>query len=96
MKKIVLALIFVILAMQLIACSCYAEPEHSLYPRAVMVDKIKLESDTVVFKDGAGFTWEFEEVEDWAEGDVAAMLMDDNATPENILDDYVINIWYGW
>ena len=96
MKKIVLALIFTIIAMQLIACGCYAEPEHYLYPRAVMVDEIKLESDTVVFKDGAGFTWEFEGVEDWAVGDVAAMLMDDNGTPENILDDYVIEIWYGW
>lgn len=95
MKKIVLALILLIIMAEFM-CACNHEPEHTLYPRAVMVDEIKLESDTVVFKDGAGFTWEFEGVEDWAEGDVAAMLMDDNGTPENILDDYVINIWYGW
>lgn len=96
LKKIVLALILVIIVMQLIACGYYAEPEHMLYPRAVYVSEIKLEDDIVVFEDGAGFTWEFTGVEDWGVGDVAAMLMDDNGTPETIYDDYVIETWYGW
>ena len=96
MKKIVLALILLIIASGIVMCACTNEPEHNVYPRAAFVNEIKLKDDIVVFEDGAGFAWECQTIEDWVVGDVVAMLMDDNGTPNSIYDDYIIAVEYGW
>lgn len=96
MKKIVLALILLIIASGIVMCACTNEPEHNVYPRAAFVSEIKSEDDIVVFADGAGFTWEWAGIEDWGVGDVAAMLMDDNGTPNSIYDDSIVMVRYGW
>lgn len=67
-----------------------------VYPLAVTVDSVNRVSDTVQCYDGAGNLWEFSGVEDWFPGDVAALLMDDNATPWTISDDKVLGVRYGF
>lgn len=71
-----------------------AEPEHNLYPMAAMVCELEEENDLVVIEDFNGNLWEFDGVEDWMVGDVCAVLMNDNATPDNICDDVIEQVRY--
>lgn len=75
------------------------EPKHEQYARAAMVYCIDEAEDTVTFIDGCGFIWAIKGVFDWEQGDLAALLMDNNGTAGTIGDDIVVDAWYsslGW
>lgn len=96
MKKVFQILIAILLIANLVAVSWSGKAQHNLYPRAVYVDHINTDRDTVTFADGAGVLWEICGVEDWALGDTAALLMDDNGTPDFIYDDSIVEARYGF
>lgn len=64
------------------------------YPLTAVVVELDAENDIVVCEDYAGNTWEFFGIEDWIEGDIASMIMNDKGTPE-IKDDEIISVRYG-
>lgn len=66
------------------------------YPMAAQVYGMNQAEDAVIFVDGAGNEWKIQGIEDWQLGDVAALIMDDNGTPEFIYDDAIIGIRYGF
>lgn len=41
-----------------------------------------------------GYIYSFEGSDDWAPGDIAALIMGDNGTPENIKDDTINAVRY--
>lgn len=66
----------------------------NIYPATMIVDTIDRHNDVVVVRDGIGNLWEFDGVEDWEVGDVCAVIMNDNATPNNIYDDVIEQVRY--
>lgn len=64
---------------------------HNTYTRAMTVTSLDNTQDVVACEDAVGYTWEFYGCEDWQVGDLVITVMDDNGTPETILDDMIID-----
>ena len=67
-----------------------------VYPLCGIVIEVNYAEDYIAIEDFTGNVWEWEGAEDWHEGDIAAMIMEDNGT-EIIYDDIIMDIAYnGW
>lgn len=67
------------------------------YPTAGVVVALDEAADLVTFSTASGLLYEFYGIEDLEVGDIVAATMDDNGTPDNVLDDKVIDTKYaGW
>ena len=64
-----------------------------LYAQAGIVTRVDRAEDTVTVTTQNGHMWEFYGAEDWMEGDIAALLMDDMGTAE-IVDDEIVSVRY--
>ncbi len=76
------------------------KPTETLYPMTTKVVELDRENDVVTCEDFNGFLWQFEGCEDWQEGDICSMIMNDNGTPK-IFDDEIVSVKYdgyfeGW
>lgn len=74
--------------------------QSSIYPLTTKIVMVNYPTDEVWCEDYNGNIWEFYGCEDWAIGDVASLLMNDNGT-ENIYDDEIMSTRYqgtfeGW
>ena len=65
-----------------------------VYPLTAICTEVNQNKNTVTFADFNGEGWKIEECECWEKGDVVAMLISDNATPNNVHDDVIIDIYY--
>lgn len=77
--------------------SCTAENSQKQtenYPLTTIVTEINSKNDTVSIMDNNGFVWQFYGVEDWEEGDICSVIMNDNGT-ETIFDDTIVTTRYG-
>lgn len=63
-----------------------------LYPQTFVVTKVN--EDTFELQTYTGHTWEEPDPEDWAEGDIAAAIMFNNFTPDDITDDPILALRY--
>ena len=86
MKKIIIT--------ALLLLSLVSAASAELYPATAMVYRVNQESDLVYCKECNGVIWAFSGVEDWTEGDLVSMIMDDNGT-ELIYDDIIVQVRYG-
>lgn len=96
MKKIITAILA--LALILTCSTCFAESAvdefaSHIRPLCGVVVEVNYKEDYIAIEDFTGNVWEWEGVEDWQEGDIAALIMDDNGT-ENIFDDIILDIQY--
>lgn len=75
--------------------ACWFQPIRKAkeYPTCGEVVEVDYENDLVVVEDFNGNLWEFEGCEDWLEGDIASMIMNDCGTPE-IYDDEIVTVKY--
>lgn len=95
MKKILALILALVMVLTLSATA--AATYEGLYAKSTVVVEINEDDDIVVVEDFNGFLWEFEGCEDWVVGDICAMVMDNNGTPETIFDDIILNTTYcGW
>jgi hypothetical protein len=70
------------------------------YPLTTKVVKVDYQNDMVICEDFNGNQWSFEGCEDWAEGDIASLLMNSHGT-QKIYDDEIVTAKYsgyfeGW
>lgn len=70
------------------------EPASKTYPNAGVVVGLDFEQDLVTISTGSGLLYEFYGIEDLYMGDIIAVTMDDNGTPETVLDDKIIDSKY--
>lgn len=92
MKQIVTTLIIFVLV-----CGCAFGSPHESYAKSTIVIDINYDDDLVTVQDFFGNTWQFFGCEDWAKGDICALIMDNNGTSDTIYDDFIINTNYcGW
>lgn len=67
------------------------------YPKSAYVVDLDYETDTVTVEDSTGNLWGFYGCENYTKGDIVAMTMNNNGTPENIYDDKIISVSFsGW
>lgn len=67
------------------------------YALTVCVAEINWTEDFVVYETHNGHRFEWGGVEDQETGEIYALMMDDNGTPETIEDDVIISARYsGW
>ena len=93
MKRFVIMMILVVMMVALCGCTSTNGKE---YAQMTVVVEVNREADEVVCKDFNGMLWVFTGCEDWAEGDIAAMIMNDMGT-ELIFDDEIVSVKYdGW
>lgn len=71
--------------------ACATAPNSNTYPKAAYVVALNYKNDVVTVEDATGNRWDFYGCEDYYEGDIVAMTMSDNGTPDNIYDDIIIN-----
>lgn len=93
-----LAILFAVLSALYIglAWKLRTDREH-VYPAAMVVTEVEQTAPdrwTVTARTMTGFRYAFETEDcDWMEGDIAAMIMDDNRTPV-ITDDKILSVRY--
>ena len=71
-----------------------AQKENNIYPECLQVVEINQATDIVQGKTCSGLIYSFYGVEDYMLGDLVAVIMDDNGTPESVLDDIIIDVRY--
>lgn len=71
-----------------------ASAETGFYAKAGRIIEFNPAEDEVFFVDGCGLVWCFEGIEDWDIGDIVAALMWDSGTPEDVLDDLILDVEY--
>lgn len=72
----------------------YLDAQHETYPTSMIVTKVDYENDIVTITDFEGRAYQFCGCEDWYEGDICAVIMDDNGTPETVYDDIILQTRY--
>lgn len=66
----------------------------TMYPKTTICLAVNHQSDVVTVADCNGTEWTFGGCQDFEEGDLIALIMNDNATPDNIWDDTVSTARY--
>lgn len=95
--KIAVIILIVISVCAMLICGCLFDKPHEVYANCGIIDNVDYTTDIVSVRDFQGFVWQFTGCEDWDAGDICAMVMDNNATPDTIFDDVIISTNYcGW
>ena len=87
-----IAAAYVVKAIKADAHRGFTDPQ--LYPKAFIVSACDHDSNRVFLTDANNNEWVIFGVEDWAEGDIAATIMNDSGTPDSIYDDKIVDIRY--
>lgn len=79
----------------LLLSAIISAPKESgnLYPETAVVREVDYATDTVTVECGNGNLFSFYGTDDWEEGDICSMLMNDKGT-ENITDDEILSMKY--
>jgi hypothetical protein len=64
-----------------------------IYPTTMVVTNVNYSTDVVTIETATGFTYQFEGVEDYTEGDLVSCIMYNNKTT-NITDDVILSVRY--
>lgn len=64
----------------------------TLYPATMTVTSVQ--SGTVTMETSTGHVYEMSGAEDWMPGDLAALIMSNNGTPDDVRDDVIIEARY--
>lgn len=97
MNKVLITLLIAALFFTMcLIVGAQAEGQNGLYPTAGIVRNVDHFADMIYIVTFDGQEWAYEGAEDWAVGDIIAMLMDDMGT-ELIYDDEIVAVNYlGW
>lgn len=98
MKKFIALIIILALAFGFCGGRFYENKrmEKYLYPNSGYIVYTDYENDLILIEDTSGMRWLYEGAEDWMEGDMCSLIMNNNGT-ENITDDEIVKIHYeGW
>lgn len=70
------------------------EPAKATYPKTTVCLAVNRQTDVVTVADCNGTEWTFTGCQDFEEGDLIALIMSNNGTPDNIWDDTVVTARY--
>lgn len=66
----------------------------TMYPKATICLAVNRQTDVVTVADCNGTKWTFTGCQDFEEGDLIALIMSDNGTPDTIWDDEILTARY--
>ena len=89
MKKVITLIIMALIVVTIAINAKAEDPTHEVYPRAMEIVEFERNTDTVVCVDAVGLEWAFYGIEDWSIGDVVIVMLDNNGTPETMVDDII-------
>ena len=96
-KKFLLTIAGILLIGYTVKNPVVAAPSTHTYPTAGVIVDLDEQNDLVTFSTGSGLLYSFYGISDYAEGDIVAAIMNDNGTPDSVLDDEIISVKYaGW
>ena len=97
-KKFLVTMAAVGICSALIGCAAsknnFDAAEAHTYPWAGVVVDLDNKNDLVTISTASGLEYEFYGISDLCEGDIVAVTMDDNGTPDMVLDDKIIDAKY--
>ena len=93
MKKKIVALTIGIGMIALTAIPTLSHARESYYPMTALVTEVNSASDLVTVTNANGLQYQFYGIDDWIEGDVASLIMNDNGT-ELVYDDEIVSARY--
>ena len=93
--RILYTLTVLLISFVLVGCAMDAQASspETLYPTVMQVIDMNTQENVLILVDFNGNTWEWEGIEDWAIGDIAGVIMDNNGT-SNIYDDEILILRY--
>ena len=68
--------------------------QAELYPKAFVVSELDKVNNEVVCVDSTENLWSFKGTKNWHKGDMVVAIMSDNGTPDNLYDDYFVEVRY--
>ena len=72
--------------------SCAVSPDT--YPPTAEVVGLNYHTNTVIVKTAVGIFYSFNGTEDYMIGDLVSLTMDTNKTPDNVIDDVIVQVRY--
>ena len=66
----------------------------TMYPKTTICLAVNHQTEVVTVADCNGTEWQFSGCQDFEEGDLIALIMNDNGTPDTIWDDTIITARY--
>ena len=94
MKKNILLILSIIIAVSLLSGFAQKAQDKRNYPTTMIITSIE-QNNRITACTASGITYQFvDDSEDWFVGDLVGMIMNDNNTPESILDDIIISTKY--
>lgn len=72
----------------------YLDAQRETYPTSMIVTEVDYKNDIVTITDFEDRAYQFYGCEDWYEGDICAVIMSDNGTPETVYDDVILQTRY--
>ena len=90
--KFKLLVSFILLCSMCLLNSC-AIPDAT-YPHTAQVVGLNYHTDTVIVKTATGIFYSFYGTEDYMIGDLVSLTMDNSATPDNVIDDVIVEVRY--
>ena len=91
MRIILLCSAFIFCTFSMIS-SCYYVP--TTYPHTAQVVYLNHHTNSVTVKTATGLIYTFGGIEDYMVGDYISLIMDTNGTPDNVVDDVVVQARY--
>lgn len=93
-KNLIIGLAGLCVSSAILVYGSVKEPVKATYPKTTVCLAVNHQTNTVTVADCNGTNWQFTGCQDFEEGDLIALIMDDNATPDNIWDDNIITARY--
>ena len=91
---IIIAILLVFMMVGIAYHAGMQDGRRGMYPDTAIIVGLHREADLVTVCDVGGIVRQFRGCEDYALGDLVRMMMDDNGTPHNCLDDKIVLAWY--
>ena len=82
----------ILLCLTCLLNSCTASAD--IYPHTAKVVGLNYTTDTVTIKTATGIFYSFIGTEDYMIGDLVSLTMSTNGTPDNVIDDVIVQVRY--
>lgn len=92
-KLVTLTLGISLITLTTIPTLSHARETKSYYPMTALVTEVNISQDLITVTNANGLQYQFYGIDDWIEGDVASLIMNDKGT-EIVYDDEIVSARY--
>ena len=93
-KNLIIGLAGLCVSAAILVSASETSKSGNTYPKTTICLAVNHQTDVATVADCNGTEWQFNGCQDFEEGDLIALIMNDNDTPDNIWDDTVLTARY--